>query len=495
MKAKKLLLWVAITLGSTISATTLTVTNGGASGTGSFTEAYTNAVTGDVINFNFDGTEYSLTDAVAMKSITIDGLNAFNNQKLILKQTTASKSFFTLVSGITATFKNLVFDGTGVLGNTAITAANGSTLNIDACEFNNINAQLNNGGAARIQGVGNITNSLFENNIASGGYGGGALCVYNAASVTIDKCSFVGNTVNINGTNKNGGGAIVARATVAGACNVTITNSTFANNVSGLTGGALLSSVQSSNAYTVNIKAINCTFAGNQGEGAISTLTTVNGTANVFLVNSIVVNNVNAAATAYSDLLETKGTNEATVVLIEPHNVIYSTASATVVTTGRNCIQVADPSTATIFYELETFATDKKRPVLTDTMDQTVALLSSASPAKNAGVATLAGYTIPTVDQLNAARPATPAIGAVEYLLGTYIPGIDGNSSIDLRVKGKELTISGLKNDTEMSVYGLAGNLLHKSVVSNNQPVSLENISANFVIVKVQNQSFKLLLK
>jgi len=128
-------------------------------------------------------------------------------------------------------------------------------------------------------------------------------------------------------------------------------------------------------------------------------------------------------------------------------------------------------------------------------MDQTVALLSSASPAKNAGVATLAGYTIPTVDQLNAARPATPAIGAVEYLLGTYIPGIDGNSSIDLRVKGKELTISGLKNDTEMSVYGLAGNLLHKSVVSNNQPVSLENISANFVIVKVQNQSFKLLLK
>ncbi|MEA4982520.1 MAG: right-handed parallel beta-helix repeat-containing protein [Paludibacter sp.] len=495
MRTKSLLLWVAIALASTISATTLTVTNGNASGTGSFTEAYTNAVAGDVINFNFDGTEYSLPDVVVMKSITIDGLNAFNSQKLILKQATASKSFFTLASGITATFKNLVFDGTGILGNTALTAANGSTLNIENCEFKNINAQANNGGAARIQGVANISGSLFENNIASGGYGGGALCVYNAASVTIDKCSFTGNTVNINGTNKNGGGAIVARATVAGACNVTITNSTFANNVSALTGGAILSTVISSNAYTANIKAINCTFTGNKGDGAISALTTINGTANVFLVNSIVVNNVNAAATAYSDILETKGTDVATVVLVEPHNVIYSVASETVVTAGRNCVQVADPATANIFYELETFATDKKRPVLTDTMGQTVALISSGSIAINAGVATLSGYTIPTVDQLNGARPATPAIGAVEYLLGTSVPGIDDNSSIDLTVKGKELTVSGLKNDSEMSVYGLAGNLLHKSVISNNQTVSLENISASFVIVKVQNQSFKLFLK
>lgn len=495
MKTKSLLLWVAIALASTISATKLTVTNGNASGAGSFTEAYTNAVAGDTINFNFDGTEYSLPDVVVMKGITIDGLNASNSHKLILKQATASKSFFTLASGITATFRNLVFDGTGILGNTAITAANGSILNIENCEFKNINAQANNGGAARIQGVANISGSLFENNIANGGYGGGALCVYNAANVSIDKCSFVGNTVNINGTNKNGGGAIVARATVTGACNVIITNSTFANNVSGLTGGAILSTVQSSSAFTANVRAINCTFAGNKGDGAISTLTTVNGSANVFLVNSIVVNNVNAAETAYSDLLETKGTSETTVVLIEPHNVIYSVASETVVTTDRNCVKVADPATANIFSQLETFATDKKRPVLTDTIGTKVALISAESIARNAGTVTLAGYVIPAVDQLNSTRPTTPAIGAVEYVLKTSVPGIDGNSSINLTVKGKELTVEGLKNDTEMSVYGLAGNLLHKSVVSNNHAVSLENISAGLVIVKVQNQSFKLLLK
>ncbi|MGB4415931.1 MAG: hypothetical protein WBI53_13725, partial [Paludibacter sp.] len=153
MKTKMLLLLVAMAVGSTLSATTITVTNANASGAGSLTQAFTDAVAGDMINFNFDGTELSFTDVVTMKSITIDGLNAFNNQKLVLKQSTASKGFFSLASGITATLTNLVFDGTGVLGNTAITAANGSTINISNCVFKNINAQANNGGAARIQGV------------------------------------------------------------------------------------------------------------------------------------------------------------------------------------------------------------------------------------------------------------------------------------------------------------------------------------------------------
>lgn len=93
MKTKMLLLLVAMAVGSTLSATTITVTNANASGAGSLTQAFTDAVAGDMINFNFDGTELSFTDVVTMKSITIDGLNAFNNQKLVLKQSTASKGF------------------------------------------------------------------------------------------------------------------------------------------------------------------------------------------------------------------------------------------------------------------------------------------------------------------------------------------------------------------------------------------------------------------
>lgn len=493
MKTKSLLFVLALAMSFTLSAATITVTNGNASGEGSFAQAYTDAVAGDVINFNFDGTELTFTDAVPMKSITINGLNAHNGQKLVLKQSTASKSFFTLLSGITGTFQNLVFDGTGILGNTAITAANGSTLNIENCVFKNINAQANNGGAARIQGVASISGSLFENNITGGGYGGGAICIYNAANVTIDKCSFIGNTSNTNGN--SGGGAIVARGTVATACEVTITNSTFANNISGKTGGAILSSVQSSNALTVNVKAINCTFTGNQGDGAISVLTTVNGFANAYLVNSIVVNNVNAAADAYSDLLETKGTNEASVVKIEPNNVIYSVASGTVVTAGRNCIQVADPATANIFKTLETFATDKKRPALTETSGHKVAEISATSIASNAGIATLTGYTIPTVDQLGATRPATPAIGAVEYdFTNNIIPNQD-NQSVKIRMENSTISFSGLSGEQQINVYGLTGNLLHKGLINNNENLSLGHLNANLVIVRVQDKSFKVLLK
>ena len=462
---------------------------------GTFTWCLNQALDGDVIHFNIDGTELCLTDVVTMKSITIDGLNAFNGKSIVLKQSTTSKGFFSLASGISATFKNLDFDGTTVLGNTAITTANGSTLTIDACTFKNINAQANNGGAARIQGIANIINTSFENNITGGSYGGGALCIYNAADITIDKCSFIGNS-SIGAPNR-GGGAIVARGTVVNPCNVKISNSTFANNVSANTGSALMASVQSSSDYMVNLTAVNCTFTGNQGNGAISALTTVKGKANVYLVNSIVVNNVDAASSAYSDLLETLGgsADPAATAIIEPHNVIYSVASASIVTTDRNCIQVGTPSTPDIFKELETYATDKKRPVLSTLNDQTIAMISSSSIAKGTGAATLSGYTIPTFDQLGETRPTDPAIGAVEFKdLSSNIMGVN-DKQINIVVKGRKITISGLIRESEMTIYGLTGNLLYKSVVKNNETISLDNILLNLVIIRLNNQSFKVFLK
>jgi len=491
MRTKMLLFSLFVGLGLQLQAATLTVTNGNSSGAGSFAQAYTDAVAGDIITFNFDGTELSLTDAIVMKSITIDGFNSYNGYKLVLKQTTASKSFFTLASGVTATFRNIVFDGTGVLGNTALTAANGSTLNIDGCIFKNINAQANNGGAARIQGTATITNSLFEANITGGGYGGGALCIYNAATVTVDKCSFVGNTSNANGN--SGGGAIVARGTVATACTVTITNSTFANNYSGKTGGAILSSVQSSTAYTANVTAVNCTFTGNQGDGAISALTTANGVANAFLVNALVVNNVNVAGDAYSDLLETAGTNPATVVKIDPYNVMYTTASATVVTSGRNCIQVADPATAVIFKSLETYATTFKRPVLSVISGNKVAELVTGSLALNAGVATLAGYTIPTVDQLGATRPATPSIGAVEYFTGTTVVSGRENERPAVRVVDRTVTFTGIVGSQELQVYSVGGQLTGRYTISNEEPVQLTQ--EGLVLMKIQNNTYKVFIR
>jgi hypothetical protein len=496
MKTKSLLFVLALAMSFTLSAATITVTNGNASGEGSFAQAYTDAVAGDVINFNFDGTEISLAGAVVMKGITINGLNAFNGQKIILKQTTASQAFFTLASGITATFQNLVFDGTGILGNTAITAALGSTLTVEGCTVKNINAQGNNGGAMRIQGVASITNSVFEGNTCAGSYGGGALCIYNDAAVSITGCSFINNTsASTSGTpNRSGGGAIVVRGTgtTGNPTEVSITNSTFANNNSSNFGGALLASVQSGTNYTVNVDLINCTVTGNTGNAGVEVHANSNGTLNLDLINTIVTNNVNASG--YNDLLENK---EATATATLTSSLYNSMLSVSSVTPGvdRNCIIINDPATANIFKTLETFATDKKRPVLTDTMGHKVAEISSTSIAKEAGVATLTGYTIPTVDQLGATRPATPAIGAVEYdFTNNIIPNQD-NQSVKIRMENSTVSFSGLSGEQQINVYGLTGNLLHKGLINNNENLSLGHLNANLVIVRVQNKSFKVMLK
>ncbi|MDD2284212.1 MAG: hypothetical protein PHQ11_02270, partial [Paludibacter sp.] len=456
--------------------------------------AITAANDNDSIIFNFDAenNEILLTDVIAMKSIAINGINLANDSKVIIKQTTAAKNFFTLAAGVTGRFYNLIFDGSAGATKICITAVNGSTILINNCVFRNINSGTDNGGAGRLQGVIRIYNSLFENNTCAGSYGGGALCIYNAADAIIDKCTFVGNS-STGGAGK-GGGAIVARGTVANPCNVSITNSTFANNISEGRGGALMSSVQSSSAYVADVTAINCTFTGNKGDGAVAAYTSVKGTSKLNLVNCLVTNNIDAAGTSYSDLIANVGTDPAGVAEVNVNNVIYSTASETIDNTGKNCIQVADPETANIFKSLETFATDKKRPVLTDSIGQKVAEISSSSIARNAGVATLSGYTIPTDDQLGADRPATPAIGAVEYIIETSIPDME-NNSLKIFLKNKRVSFNGLSGESTLSVYGLTGNLIYQSLIKNHEEVSLDQIKDNLVIVRIQDKNFKVFLK
>lgn len=500
MKTKILLFLVAFALGSTLMAATITVTSRDSIGTGSLKEAIETAVDGDLIVFEMEGAnnDILLTREMLLKSISINGTNTLNGSRVVLKQTTAGKKVFDLAAGITLNLSNLIFDGSAGSTYPNITAAFGSTINIDNCIFRNINAGTNNGAAARIQGASTITNCYFENNTCAGSYGGPALCIYNGANVTIDKCSFVGNKAGLN--SNGGGGAVVARGTVADPCNVKITNSSFLNNISAKNGGALLASVQSSSVRTVNVTAVNCTFTGNIGNGAVCAHTTVKGNSNLYLLNCLVVNNISADSTSYSDFYEVKGTDPAGTILIEPRNVIYSVATGvkpdTIATTAdRNLIKIADPATANIFNSLETFAANKKRPVITTSNGQTVAMISETSIAKNAGTAVLAGYVIPTVDQLGETRPETPAIGAVEYKVLTGFDQVAETNNIKLKIQGKVLSVTGLNGESEMSVYSLTGNLLDKRLVSNNTAIALDHIIADFIIVRVKNKSFKVLIK
>lgn len=498
MKTRFLLLFVAITLGSVVMAATIKVTSNGPIGIGSLKEAMVAAAAGDIIVFEFQApnNDILLDDAIDMKSITINGINTINGLKVVLKQTVTGKKTFDLAAGVSASISNLIFDGSAGASYPSITAVVGSTLNIDNCIFRNIDSGANNGSAARLQGVAKVTNCLFENNTCSGSYGGPALCIYNAADIIVDNCSFIGNSST--GAPNRGGGAIVVRGTVDDPCNVKIMNSTFANNLSTNTGGAILASVQSSGNRPLNLTVVNCTFTGNRGDGAISALVTVNGTVKVYLVNSIVVNNVNAAGSEYSDLLATLGggADLTATVFIEPHNVIYSVASETVVTDNRNCIKITDPSTANIFKELETFATDKYRPKLKDTNGQTVAMISSSSIAKNAGVSILPGYTIPSVDQLGVIRPAIPAIGAVEFKdLSSGVPAAILENKISLNVDNREISVSGITKPTTIEVYSLMGSLLKKSIVSDNGTISMQGFQGNIFILKIEDQSFKVVLR
>ena len=472
-----------------------TVTNGNASGPGSFSDAFMNALDGDEINFHFDGTVCLIEDAFALNNITINGLNTYNNEKVIIKQTTAGKNFFTLGAGKTAQLSNIVFDGSAGANKICITAVNGSTILIDSCVFRNINSGTDNGSAGRFQGVIRISNSRFENNTCGGTYGGGALCIYNAADAIIDKCTFVGNSST--GGGNRGGGAIVVRGTVdTGPCNVLITNSTFANNSATGKGGAVMSSVQSSSgsAFVADVTAINCTFTGNQGDGAVAAFTNVKGTSKLNLINCLVANNIDMVGTSYSDLTETKGEDSEGSAEVTVSNVIYAAASESIDMTDKNCIKVSDPATADLFKTLETFATDKKRPVLTETMGHKVAEISSTGIAVAAGVVTLTGYTIPTVDQLGADRPAIPSIGAVEVIVASKVVEPD-ESNIKIIVKNKLISISGIENESILKVYGITGKLFYKSVVTNNQHINLEQITDKLVILQVAGKSFKVLIE
>jgi len=500
MKTKHLLLLLVLPLSSILSAATITVTNGESSGTGSLRQAIADAQAGDIINFNFVGDTANTVNLASAqislnKNLTINGINAATSEKVILR-TAANLSVFDIptTGNPVVNLNNLVFDGTGIAGNTAIKAANGSTLNIENCIFKNITAQNNNGGAARIQGVATIKNSIFEGNTSNGGYGGGALCIYHVADVTIEKCSFIGNSCT--NTTNTGGGAIVARATqTAGPCNVKIINSTFANNTSAQTGGAILCSVQSSSEFTTNLTAINCTFTGNQGNGAVTAYVTSKGSANVHLVNSLVVNNINVAGDAYSDLVETKSGTATGSVLIDPNYVIYSQASETINFEGKHCIKVDDPATADIFMgELETFGTDKKRPQYVTYNGFPIVPISSSSIARGAGTATLIGYTIPTNDQVGNVRPIPPSIGAVEYMEITdnILPK---NQSLKVYYTSQGIMVEGLTKKCSVEIYDVMGKLLYQSIIAEQSFIPLNGIHSNVVIIKIDNQRFKIICR
>jgi len=462
-----------------------TVTNTNADGDGSLAGVYEAAADGDTIAFNVDAESFTLPIAVD-KGLTIDGLNQFNSSKMILKRDSIS---YISIIGKTMTLKNLIFDGEGIAGEIGILADNTSTLNMESCIFKNISSasRANNGSAARIQGIANINNCLFENNVqGTGTYGGGAICIYNAANVNIENSSFVGNK-------GQRGGAINAHGTAA--YSLTVTNTTFANNEaegsSNARGGAVY--LTAPTALEVNAKFINCTFTGNYAKnngGGLCAFASSGKKIYIDLINCIIAYNKTGN---HSDI--DVWNLDSRVFFKTASNCIYGTAAggaAGIVWT--NSIQPADINLANIFEEIEDWTGSFKRPVLKSVSGQKIAAIPQNSIAKGAGIATLIGFTIPTEDQIGYDRPATPSIGAVEYHIPTGVSNAV-NTELKMMTKDKVISFTGLSGVSPVAVYGLTGNLLHQSLVGNNQEISLDHLSDNLVIVRIDNKSFKAFLK
>jgi len=135
-----------------------------------------------------------------------------------------------------------------------------------------------------------------------------------------------------------------------------------------------------------------------------------------------------------------------------------------------------------------------KRPVLKSVSGQKNCSYPSKQYCQGCGIATLAGFTIPTEDQIGYDRPATPSIGAVEYHIPTGVSNAV-NTELKMMTKDKVISFTGLSGVSPIAVYGLTGNLLHQSLVGNNQEISLDHLSDNLVIVRIDNKSFKAFLK
>jgi len=129
------------------------------------------------------------------------------------------------ISGTTIASNNVTTGGTG--GGGGIYYAGSGTLTItNAIIESNSATKYGGGGLWLNSATAIITGSTFKSNITAGDNGGGGILINGAApSLTLSKSHLVGNRVNGNNNNSDGGGIKIAAGTA------TITNTVVAGNV------------------------------------------------------------------------------------------------------------------------------------------------------------------------------------------------------------------------------------------------------------------------
>ena len=350
---------------------------------------------------------------------------------------------------------------------------------------------------------------------------------------SVSKPVFLGGDLNIKETYramvtfKNNGFSILNNGKNESAFALTITNSTFVNNYAGNRAGAIYIYSRDVSKPLDGVKIINSTITANYSTknlgGGIFVCSNTDCSSKLVLVNTIIAGNtgglVDGAYFVPTDLGFWKGDKKDGVEIVrnydwELKNCVYGATYATADDTQLNNvdhsalfdnsnIKVTDFATSKLFtslYKLDnTVFPDIEgdevwSPALSN--DATpIASLCENSIAIAKGTASYAGVTIPTTDQLGTARPATPAIGAVEYgsATGLWNPAAQ-KSSIKIWNDGNQLFVDGFEGTVSVSVYDLTGKQVYEGTIQKDASTTL-NIDKGIYVAKVNNVTAKLVMK
>jgi len=404
----------------------------------------------------------------------------FENVSFLDSKGTYAGAFQQNNTGTSTTLKSCTFTGNSSINN-AGAIYNKGTMILTDCLFSN-NSTTHNGSAIVTNKNLNAENCNFTGNIASittnGSYGGVIFNTNNSAIIglaSFKNCIFANNTAEARGA------AIFGQS--GGTTTTTdFTNCTFYNNISNVE-----ASVTSNNAgsiftsYAGITNFINCTITGN--------ISKLNGIAFIRDLNTVQVNFINTII-AYNYVGENINdlTNNGAGIVYSNYSII---GSSTGTISNNNPVSFTYTPQSSLFSQYTT--TGVKKPLLHE--DGTVKLSGQSSVAYQSGVQTLAGYTIPTLDQIGIARDNPPCLGAVEYVVSTKV---DKNTEINLTVFPNPATdvlyISGNISISRVEIIDLSG----KKVLCIDQPtntVPLNGISGGMYIVRISAAEGQILKK
>lgn len=243
----------------------------------------------------------------------------------------------------------------------------------------------------------------------------------------------------------------------------------------------------------------NCTFAGNiatsdYGRAIYLHTTTEVPTKTLTLVNNILAYNYGGSrgdlyVGAYSTISGSKN-------IIALQNITTNNVTNTIVDPVAFAYNTSDPDNDPILFAAYTTVDGKKIPVI-DSISPTLKVIPLAenSIAQNTGTASYEGVTIPTVDQRDSTRAATPCLGAYEYIIHKDDGGDDNPTGLLSPAKRSSPIVQNpasgyllLGDDAQISsiqIVDPAGKILLSETLPS-ASISLSGIPAGIYIVRLE---------